>query len=74
MSDRMSIDKWRVRKLVYPDGFTGNFPWYVIPQGVPTPKDAYEAYDCFHADRITTWRTHQMALTEALDASQKTHP
>ena len=62
-----NINKWRVRKLAYPDGCHGTWPWHVIPPGIPTPRDSYEACDFFYDERLTTWRTHQMALAEALD-------
>ena len=69
----MSIDKWRVRKLVYPDGCPGTYPWHVIPPGLPTPRDPLEAYR-FNDERITAWRTHRMALTEALYEIKKGVP
>ena len=62
-----NINKWRVRKLLYPDGWPGNYPWYVIPPGIPTPRDSYEACDFFYDERLTDWRTHRMALAQALD-------
>ena len=66
----MNLNKWRVRKLVYPDGCPGTYPWHVIPPGMPTPRDPLEAYR-FHDERITAWRTHRMALAEALYESRK---
>lgn len=73
MSEGMSIDKWRVRKLAYPDGHFGPYPWYVIPPGVPSPKDPNEAYDCYchYESRLTLWRSHRMALIVAFDQSRK---
>ena len=69
----MNLNKWRVRKLAFPDGHFGTFPWYVIPPGVPSPKDANEAYDYYfyYYGRIAQWRSHRMALLEAIDESRK---
>ena len=67
----MSIDKWRVRKLVHADGRPGTFPWHVIPPGIPTPRNAVEAYGYFYDERLTIWHTHRMALAEAIYASRK---
>ena len=67
----MNINKWRVRKLAYRDGCYGTFPWYVIPPGLPTPKDVYEAYGIFHDKQFAGWRTHRMALITAIEESRK---
>ncbi len=66
----MRLDKWRVRKLVYPDGRSGTYPWYVLPPEMPTPRDPLEAF-IFRDERITAWRSHRMALAEALYESRK---
>lgn len=71
MSKRMNIDKWRVRKLAFPDGRFGTFPWYVIPPGVPTPRDVTGASFHFHDNRLTLWRSHRMALITAIEESRK---
>ena len=65
-----NIKKWRVRKLLSPDGWTGTYPWHVIPPGMPTPRDTYEARDFFYDERLTTWHTHQMALAHADEQSR----
>lgn len=68
----MNLNKWRVRKLAFPDGHFGTFPWYVIPPGVPSPRDPHEAYDYhyYYDSRLTLWRSHRMALTTAIDESR----